>query len=58
MPVWCKPYYNRPSPEGVLAHFQELDKVGIPLILYNIPAALVLILELTSSWSYAKSVRQ
>jgi 4-hydroxy-tetrahydrodipicolinate synthase len=31
------PYYNRPSPEGVLAHFQELDKVGIPLILYNIP---------------------
>ena len=31
------PYYNRPSPEGVLAHFQELDKVGIPLILYDIP---------------------
>ncbi len=32
------PYYNRPSPEGMLAHFQELDKVGIPLILYNIPS--------------------
>ena len=32
------PYYNRPSPEGILAHFQELDKVGIPLILYNIPS--------------------
>ncbi|MBT9096326.1 4-hydroxy-tetrahydrodipicolinate synthase [Methylovulum psychrotolerans] len=32
------PYYNRPSPEGVLAHFLELDKVGIPLILYNIPS--------------------
>jgi len=32
------PYYNRPCPEGVLAHFQELDKVGIPLILYNIPS--------------------
>jgi 4-hydroxy-tetrahydrodipicolinate synthase len=32
------PYYNRPSPEGVLAHFQELDKVGIPLILYNTPS--------------------
>lgn len=31
------PYYNRPGPEGILAHFQELDKVGIPLILYNIP---------------------
>jgi 4-hydroxy-tetrahydrodipicolinate synthase len=32
------PYYNKPSPEGILAHFQELDKVGIPLILYNIPS--------------------
>ncbi len=32
------PYYNRPSSEGILAHFQELDKVGIPLILYNIPS--------------------
>ncbi len=32
------PYYNRPSPEGLLAHFQELNKVGIPLILYNIPS--------------------
>jgi 4-hydroxy-tetrahydrodipicolinate synthase len=32
------PYYNRPSSEGVLAHFQALDKVGIPLILYNIPS--------------------
>jgi 4-hydroxy-tetrahydrodipicolinate synthase len=31
------PYYNKPSPEGILAHFQELDKVGIPLILYNTP---------------------
>ena len=32
------PYYNKPSPEGILAHFEELDKVGIPLILYNIPS--------------------
>jgi 4-hydroxy-tetrahydrodipicolinate synthase len=32
------PYYNRPSPEGIMAHFQELDKVGIPLILYNAPS--------------------
>jgi 4-hydroxy-tetrahydrodipicolinate synthase len=32
------PYYNRPSPEGILAHFQELDKVGVPLILYNTPS--------------------
>jgi 4-hydroxy-tetrahydrodipicolinate synthase len=32
------PYYNRPSPEGILAHYQELDKVGLPIILYDIPS--------------------
>lgn len=32
------PYYNRPSSEGILAHFQELDKVGLPIILYNTPS--------------------
>ncbi len=31
------PYYNRPTPEGCLAHFQELDKVGLPIIAYNHP---------------------
>lgn len=32
------PYYNRPSPEGILAHYQELDKAGLPIILYDIPS--------------------
>ena len=32
------PYYNKPTPRGVLAHFRELDKIGIPLIVYNIPS--------------------
>ncbi len=32
------PYYNRPSHQGLIAHFKELDKVGIPLILYNVPS--------------------
>lgn len=32
------PYYNRPSPEGILAHYRELDKVGAPIILYDIPS--------------------
>ncbi|VEP12076.1 4-hydroxy-tetrahydrodipicolinate synthase [Hyella patelloides LEGE 07179] len=31
------PYYNKPTPAGLMAHFQELDSVGIPLIAYNIP---------------------
>ncbi len=31
------PYYNRPTPQGCLQHFQELDKVGLPIIAYNHP---------------------
>lgn len=31
------PYYNRPTPEGCLLHFQEIAKVGLPIIAYNHP---------------------
>jgi len=31
------PYYNKPTDLGVLAHFQEVNKVGIPLIVYHHP---------------------
>ena len=32
------PYYNRPSPGGVLAHFAEVSRAADrPIILYNIP---------------------
>ncbi|HZK19912.1 MAG TPA: 4-hydroxy-tetrahydrodipicolinate synthase [Treponemataceae bacterium] len=30
------PYYNKPSPEGIYRHFEEVSKVGIPIIVYNI----------------------
>lgn len=36
------PYYNKPTPHGVLMHFQELDKVNVPLIIYNIPGRSVI----------------
>src|SRR5918997_806097 len=33
------PYYNRPTQEGLYAHFARVaESVDIPLILYNIPA--------------------
>lgn len=36
------PYYNKPIPEGVFQHFKELDKVGIPLYIYNVPGRSVI----------------
>jgi 4-hydroxy-tetrahydrodipicolinate synthase len=31
------PYYNRPSQQGIIEHFEALADAGLPLILYDIP---------------------
>ncbi len=36
--LWISPYYNRPEPEGMRAHYRELaDAVDVPGIVYNVP---------------------
>jgi 4-hydroxy-tetrahydrodipicolinate synthase len=32
------PYYNRPNQEGIYGHLAAVAEVGIPIILYNVPA--------------------
>jgi len=32
------PYYNRPNQEGIYAHLAAVAEVGIPVVLYNVPA--------------------
>lgn len=32
------PYYNRPTPEGCYLHFEEISRLGLPMILYHNPA--------------------
>ena len=32
------PYYNRPSQQGLIQHFETLANVDIPICLYNIPS--------------------
>lgn len=36
--LMVSPYYNRPSQEGILAHFSEVAKnTNLPIVIYNIP---------------------
>ena len=32
------PYYNRPNQDGIYAHLAAVAEVGIPVMLYNVPA--------------------
>jgi len=31
------PYYNKPTPDGLLRHFSAQAKAGLPMIVYNVP---------------------
>jgi 4-hydroxy-tetrahydrodipicolinate synthase len=31
------PYYNKPTQPGLIVHYQEAAKCGLPIIIYNIP---------------------
>ena len=36
------PYYNKPNRAGLQAHYREVNRVGIPIVLYNIPSRVVI----------------
>ena len=37
------PYYNKPTQEGLYQHYKSInDKIGIPIIIYNIPSRSVI----------------
>ena len=31
------PYYNKPTQRGLIAHYEALNAIGLPIIIYNIP---------------------
>ncbi|MCQ4085381.1 4-hydroxy-tetrahydrodipicolinate synthase [Saccharibacillus sp. JS10] len=40
------PYYNKPSQQGLIAHFRKIAEVGIPVVVYEIPTRTGVSLEL------------
>ncbi len=32
------PYYNKPTPKGLEAHYRKLEAISLPLIIYNVPS--------------------
>jgi 4-hydroxy-tetrahydrodipicolinate synthase len=39
------PYYNKPNWAGLQAHYREVNRIGIPIVLYNIPSRAVINIE-------------
>ena len=32
------PYYNKPTQDGIVAHYSKIAEVGLPTIIYNVPS--------------------
>lgn len=32
------PYYNKPTPNGLFEHFKAVSDIGLPVVMYNVPA--------------------
>lgn len=53
------PYYNKPTPAGLLAHFKAIaDAVDLPIILYNVPGRTGSNVSASTTLKIAKEVPQ
>lgn len=42
------PYYNKPTQDGMLRHIEQLDAIGLPIVLYNIPGRTAMELDVAT----------
>ncbi|MDP2671674.1 MAG: 4-hydroxy-tetrahydrodipicolinate synthase [bacterium] len=51
------PYYNKPTPDGLVAHFKAIaDAVDLPIIIYNVPGRTGLNIKAETTLRIAKEV--
>jgi len=49
------PYYNRPSQDGIYAHFKAIaEAVDLPLVLYNVPSRTVAVMSVETTLRLAQ----
>ncbi|MEO7602295.1 MAG: 4-hydroxy-tetrahydrodipicolinate synthase [Sphingomicrobium sp.] len=48
------PYYNRPNQDGIYAHLAAVAEVGIPIVLYNVPARTITDISIETMTRLAK----
>lgn len=48
------PYYNKTTQRGLIAHYKEINEVGIPVIVYNVPSRTGLNLTAKTAFELSK----
>ena len=48
------PYYNKTTQRGIVAHYKEINGVGIPVIVYNVPGRTGLNLNAKTAYELSK----
>ena len=49
------PYYNKPTQDGIIAHYSKIAEVGLPTILYNVPGRTGRNMEAATTLELAKN---
>ncbi|MFH0776915.1 MAG: 4-hydroxy-tetrahydrodipicolinate synthase [Patescibacteria group bacterium] len=49
------PYYNKPTQDGIIAHYSKIAEIGLPTVLYNVPGRTSRNVEAATTLELAKN---